>query len=112
MPDGHQLSKQNCLLSKFQLMHNSSMSSLPFGLNTVATSKKHPQTDISAPSSFFRIAEKALPQVLSSRSFFVNYKDELKRHHRWAGVFFHFIGYEYHYDAIYAVYHKQSDQWR
>jgi hypothetical protein len=40
--------------------------------------------------TFLKIAEEALPQVLSSKTFFAKYKDELKRHHRWAGVFFHF----------------------
>jgi hypothetical protein len=90
MPSSNQLLKQNRLSLKFQLMRNSIMSNLPSGYNIVATNKKHPQTDTSTPSSFLQIAEEALPQVLSSRSFFVKYKDELKRHHRWAGVFFHF----------------------
>jgi hypothetical protein len=90
MPGGHQLSKQNRLSSKSQLLRNSSRSIMPSGLQIVSNNKMHPQTDASVPSSFFQIAEEALPQVLSSRSFFAKYKDELKRHHRWAGVFFHF----------------------
>jgi hypothetical protein len=43
-----------------------------------------------ATTSFLKIAEEALPQVLSSRSYAAKYKDELKRHHRWVAVFFHF----------------------
>ena len=43
-----------------------------------------------ATSTFLKIAEEALPQVLSSRSYVSKYRDELKRHHRWAAVFFHF----------------------
>jgi hypothetical protein len=90
MPGNQQLSNQNRLSSKFQLMRNSSMSIMPSVLPTASTNKKHPQTNTSVSYSFLQIAEEALPQVLSSRSFFVKYKDELKRHHRWAGVFFHF----------------------
>jgi hypothetical protein len=40
--------------------------------------------------SFMKIIEEALPQVLSSKSFVSKYKEELKRHHRWIGVVFHF----------------------
>jgi hypothetical protein len=46
------------------------------------------QTD--GPVSFLKIVEDALPQVLSSKSFVSKYKHELKRHHRWVGVVFHF----------------------
>jgi hypothetical protein len=87
LPGSHQLSKQNMLSSKYQLMRNSSMSILPSGMKTDINIS---QTKVSASMSFLQIAEEALPQVLSSRSLFVKYKDELKRHHRWAGVFFHF----------------------
>lgn len=39
---------------------------------------------------FLDLAQDALPQVLSNRSFLALVKEELKRHHRWAGVIFHF----------------------
>ena len=44
----------------------------------------------SAALGFLKIAEEALPQVLSSRTMLSKYRGELKRHHRWAAVFFHF----------------------
>ena len=47
-------------------------------------------SNASGSINFLKVAEQALPQVLSSRSFVSRYKDELKRHHRWAGVLFHF----------------------
>ena len=47
-------------------------------------------TNASGSMNFLKVAEQALPQVLSSRSFVSRYRDELKRHHRWAGVIFHF----------------------
>ena len=40
--------------------------------------------------NFLSFAEKALPQIMSSSSFLYRVKGELKRHHRWAGVLFHF----------------------
>ena len=36
------------------------------------------------------MAEEALPKVLGSRSFTSQIQQELKRHHRWLGVIFHY----------------------
>jgi sugar lactone lactonase YvrE len=41
-------------------------------------------------SGFLQFAENSLPSVLNSRSMFSKYKAELKRHHRWAGLFTHY----------------------
>jgi hypothetical protein len=38
----------------------------------------------------FQMAEEALPKVLSSRSYSTLIKEELKRHHRWFGIMFHY----------------------
>jgi hypothetical protein len=83
-PAAFQLSRQSRLSSNFKSLRQPRISMFSSINGVVRTSLK------SAPSSFLQIAEEALPQVLNSRSFMSKYKHELKRHHRWAGVFFHF----------------------
>jgi hypothetical protein len=74
------LAKHGALFSSFRNINH---------IHSEKSSSKHGEVD-STPTSFLKVAEEALPQVLSSRSYFSKYKDELKRHHRWVGVFFHF----------------------
>ena len=38
----------------------------------------------------FALAEEAVPEILSSKSMAIKFHDELKRHHRWFGVIFHY----------------------
>jgi hypothetical protein len=51
----------------------------------------NPQNNVVFSSNaFLSFAERALPQILGSRGLMYRCKGELKRHHRWAGVLFHF----------------------
>ena len=45
---------------------------------------------LSPAQGFLAMAEEALPNVLGARSFTSLVKGELKRHHRWLGVIFHY----------------------
>jgi hypothetical protein len=48
------------------------------------------QHHVNAKDAMFAMAEEALPDILSSKSMVTKLKDELKRHHRWLGVIFHY----------------------
>jgi hypothetical protein len=42
------------------------------------------------PNNVLQLAEESLPQILGSKSFVAKMKVELKRHHRWFGVVYHY----------------------
>jgi hypothetical protein len=42
------------------------------------------------PNNVLQLAEESLPQILGSKSFVAKMKVELKRHHRWFGVIYHY----------------------
>jgi hypothetical protein len=46
--------------------------------------------EVIAKKNFLAMAEEALPGVLSGKSFVAVAKEEIKRHHRWFGVVFHY----------------------
>ena len=41
-------------------------------------------------ASIMQLAEESLPQILGSKSLTTKVKNEMKRHHRWLGVIFHY----------------------
>jgi hypothetical protein len=43
-----------------------------------------------ASNNVLQLAEESLPQILGSKSFVAKMKVELKRHHRWLGVVYHY----------------------
>jgi hypothetical protein len=50
--------------------------------------KERARTD--ANNQVLQLAEESLPQILGSKSFVAKMKVELKRHHRWFGVVYHY----------------------
>ena len=49
-----------------------------------------PNAVVSSSKNFLSFAEMALPQILSSSSWIYRLKEELRHHHRWIGVLFHY----------------------
>eukprot|EP01039_Chlorochromonas_danica_P010633 gene10633-11785_t len=47
-------------------------------------------TAMNGPPAFLTMAKDALPAILHARSMTVVVKEEMKRHHRWLGVIFHY----------------------
>ncbi|RYH21639.1 hypothetical protein EON65_20395, partial [archaeon] len=81
-------SRKQSLLARLQ--GRSSIIALLLGQDQNLASKTKKHVLMTSAQGFLEMAEDSLPKVLSARSFVSVAKEELKRHHRWLGVVFHY----------------------
>jgi hypothetical protein len=75
---------------KVEAIESKKIQSKLLGRSLSMRKKTSEPTAISSEENFLELAELALPNMLSSKPFSQKMMEELKRHHRWLGIIFHF----------------------